>query len=362
RYRWTASGREPPESAFSGGSRPPLAPRISWDRVHNRLHGLPGSQQVALVNGGTIPDTGMFAAYTADGLRIGELDEEFVYERRVGEAFLLGTNAWRIERMGDDRVEGVRGEGAQAVLPFWRGEGPGRSHELGVAIGRFLRELQGRLDLPDTPQWLEEHYFLERHAARNLLFHVRRQLEGGGLPTDQRLVIEASRDQLGDWQVILLSPFGSRLHLALRLALEHRLNERLGYRPQCLHHDDGLLIRLTDCEEPILDILEGLTAENVETLILDDLAEGARFALRFRQNAARSLMLPRGKPGQRAPLWLQRLRGRDLLQVARRHPDFPVVVETFRECLHDHLDVPRLQELLRDISPGVIEVRPQRRE
>ena len=160
--------------------------------------------------------------------------------------------------------------------------------------------------------------------------------------------------------MILLSPFGSRLHLALRLALEARLRQRLGYRPQCLHHDDGILIRLTDTDEPVLDLFDGLTPENVEGLILDELADSALFALRFRQNAARALLLPRTKPGKRAPLWLQRLRGRDLLQVARRHPDFPIVVETFRECLHDHLDVPRLQELLADIAAGRIEVKTRR--
>jgi ATP-dependent Lhr-like helicase len=340
-----------------------LQARISWDRVHNQLHALPGSQQVALVNGGTIPDTGLFMAYTTTGVRIGELDEEFVYERRVGDAFLLGTNAWRVTRIDSDRVEVAPAEGAHAVLPFWRGEGAGRSHELGLAIGRFLRELRGRLDQQGVLGWLEEAYFLEPHSARNLLHHVRKQLDGGGkLPTDQNLAIEASREQLGDWQVILLSPFGSRLHLALRLALEHRLNDRLGYRPQCLHHDDGILVRLTESEEPILDLLQGLTPENVEDHVIAELAESALFALRFRQNAARSLMLPRSKPGQRAPLWLQRLRGRDLLQVARKHADFPVVVETFRECLHDHLDVPRLKQLLLDIQEGRIAIETSQRE
>jgi ATP-dependent Lhr-like helicase len=368
-----SGGCEPPGKADPGDSHPPLPrtrsnlealqPRISWDRVHNQLHALPGSQHLALVNGGTIPDTGQYAAYTPSGIRIGELDEEFVYERRIGDAFLLGTNTWQIMEIEADRVEVAPAEGAHAVLPFWRGEGTGRSHDLGLAIGRFLRELRERIDQAGTSLWLQENWFLEPNAARNLLHHVRRQLDGGGsLPTDRTLVVEASRDQLGDWQVILLSPFGSRMHLSLRLALEHRLQERLGYRPQCLHHDDGLMIRLTDSNEPILDLFDGLTAENVEAMILSELAESALFALRFRQNAARSLLLPRGKAGQRAPLWLQRLRGRDLLQVARRHPDFPVVVETYRECLHDHLDVPRLQQLLRDIQEKRIVVEARRRE
>ncbi len=340
-----------------------LQPRVSWDRVHDRLHALPGSQQLALVGGGTIPDTGQYAAYTTTGVRIGELDEEFVYERRVGDSFLLGTSAWQLVRIEADRVVVAAAQGEPAMAPFWRGENPGRSHDLGLAVGQFLREAAGRADAPDCLDWLQKEYFLDRNSAQDLRLHVMRQLAGAGaVPTDRTVLVEASRDQLGDWQVVLLSPFGSRLHLALRLALEARLSQRLGYRPQCLHHDDGLLVRLADCDEPVLDLLDGLGPENVESLILGELADSALFALRFRQNAARSLLLPRGKPGQRAPLWLQRLRGRDLLQVARHHPDFPVVVETFRECLHDHLDVPRLQDLLRDIRSGAVEVRAQRRD
>lgn len=346
---------------FRGDSK--TMARISWDRVHNQLHALPGSQQVALVNGGTIPDTGQFLAYTTTGVRIGELDEEFVYERRVGDAFVLGTNTWRVTRIDSDRVEVAPAEGAHAVLPFWRGEGAGRSAGLGLAIGRFLGELRDRIGASGCLQWLQDDYFLDPRSARNLLHHVRRQLDGGGaLPTDRTLAVEASRDQLGDWQVILLSPFGGRLHLTLRLALECRLHQRLGYRPQCLHHDDGILIRLTESEEPLFDLFHGLTPANVEAMILEELADSALFALRFRQNAARALMLPRSKTGQRAPLWLQRLRGKDLLQAARKQADFPVVVETFRECLHDHLDVPRLQQLLRDIQNGTIKVETKQRE
>jgi ATP-dependent Lhr-like helicase len=334
-----------------------LYPRISWDRIHNRLHALPGSRQLALVSGGVIPDTGQYAVYLGNGVRIGELDEEFVYERRVGDAFLLGTNAWRLENIEVDRVIVSPAEGAPALVPFWRGEQNGRSYTLGKALGEFLRELASRLEGPSCRDWLVRDYFLDPAAARNLLGYAGRQLlRTGCLPTDRTLVIEASRDLLGDWQVILLSPLGSKLHFALRLALEAQLSQRLGYKPQCLHHDDGILIRLADSDEPLLDLFEGLNADNCEPLLLDSLGDSALFALRFRQNAARALLLPRNSPGKRAPLWLQRLRGRDLLQVARRHPDFPIVVETFRECLHDHLDLPHLRQLLADIGAGRVQV------
>jgi ATP-dependent Lhr-like helicase len=243
------------------------------------------------------------------------------------------------------------------MVPFWKGENVGRSHGLGLALGAFLRELQERLDRSDCLQWLEQRYCLDRVGARNVQYYVQRQLlHSGCLPTDHTIYVEAFRDPLGDWQVILLSPFGQRLHLALRLAIEARLRERLGYRPQCLHHNDGILVRLTDTDEPVLDLLDGLRLENVEDLVLQELGDSALFALRFRQNAARALLLPRTAPCKRAPLWLQRLRGRDLLQAARRHQDFPIVIETFRECLRDHLDVPQLKALLGDISEGRVSI------
>jgi ATP-dependent Lhr-like helicase len=334
-----------------------LQPRISWDRVHERLLALPGSQQLALVSGGTIPDTGHYAVYTANGVRIGELDEEFIYERRVGDTFLLGTNPWRLERIEADRVIVRAAEAAPAMVPFWRGEQAGRSLDLGRAIGRFLAELVPRLEEPDCQAWLQRDYWLDAAAARNLRDYVRRQRDRTGLvPTDRRVVVEASRDQLGDWQVLLLCPLGQRIHLGVRLALEHRLQQRLGYRPQILHHDDGLLIRLTDSPEPVLDLFEGIAPESVRERIVDELADSALFALRFRHNAARALLLPRLAVGKRAPLWLQRLRGRDLLQVARRHADFPIVAETFRECLQEHLDLPHVEQFFTDVQSGTLEV------
>jgi ATP-dependent Lhr-like helicase len=315
------------------------------------------------VSGGVIADSGQYPVYLANGTRIGELDEEFIHERRVGESFLLGTNAWRLERIEVDRVFVAPAEGAPALVPFWHGEKTGRSYDLGVAIGAFLRELMGRLDADGCREWLEKDYFLDPAAARNLWGYVGRQIRNAGcIPSDRTLLVEASRDPLGDWQVILLSPLGNKLHYALRLVLETRLYQRLGYMPQCLHHDDGILIRLSDTDEPILDLFDGLTPDNVQSMLLDQLGDSALFALRFRQNAARALLLPRLSPGKRAPLWLQRLRGRDLLQVARQHPDFPIVAETFRECFEDHLDVPHLRQLLEDIGTGRVQVVTRRSE
>ena len=349
------SGRFPPE-AFRD-----LKARISWDRVHNRLHALPGSRSLALTSGGTIPDTGQFAAYVqGTELRIGELDEEFVYERRIGDVFQLGVHSWRIEQIESDRVFVSRADGAPAVMPFWRGESIGRSADFGVALGQFLREATEELkakSAQDVQAWFRQTCMLDEACARNLYFYLKRQIEAAGcLPTDQNILVEAFRDQLGDWHIAILSPLGSRFHLALRLAIEARWRKRHGYQPQCIHGDDGLLIKLVDMDEPPLDLLDDLDPESIEDLVLGELADSALFAIRFRHNAARTLMMPRAQPGKRAPLWLQRLRARSLLQICRQHPSFPVVIETYRECLRDHLDVDRLKNWLASYRQGSVHV------
>lgn len=354
---------------FPGEAFRDLKARISWDRIHNRLHALPGSQQLALINGGTIPDTGQFAAYIAGTqVRVGELDEEFVFERRIGDVFQLGSQAWRIEEIGTDRVIVSRAEGVARLMPFWRGERTARSPDLGQALGQFLRELEDRLVTAQGNEtrlltWLRDSCRLDARAARNLLAYVRRQIEEAGcLPTDHTLLIEACRDELGDWYVAILSPLGSRFHFALRLALEGRWRQRFGYQPQCLHLDDGLLLKVLDRDEPPLDLLEDLDPQQVQDLVLAELANSALFAIRFRQNAMRALLLPRLRPDRRAPLWLQRLKARNLLQVCRQHPQFPVVVETYRECLQDHLDVPRLRDVLSAIRQGRVRIVRRRAE
>jgi ATP-dependent Lhr-like helicase len=357
RYRFQPVSGEDAAPLPPGQALTALQPRISWDRIKQRLRALPGSKHLALVSGGTIPDTGQYGVYTANGVRIGELDEEFIYERRVGDTFLLGTTPWRLDRVDKDRVIVLPAEAAPAMVPFWRGEQVGRSLELGRAIGKLLDELTQRLDDPSCLEWLQRECHLDTAAAQNLREYVRRQRDRTKIvPTDRRVVIEASRDQLGDWRVLMLSPLGNRVHLGLRLAMEHRLRQRLGYSPQILHHNNGLLIRLASSAEPVLDVLEGITPENVRERIVEELADSALFALRFRQNAARALLLPRLAAGKRAPLWLQRLRGRDLLQVARRHADFPIVAETFRECLQDHLDLEEVEKFLANVRAGNIEI------
>ncbi len=352
------SGRFPLESFRD------LRARVSWDRVHNRLAALPGTAQIALVNGGTIPDTGQYPVYLGDdGPRLGELDEEFVLERRVGETFVLGTSTWRIDAIEPQRVVVGRAEGRSSLMPFWRGETSARSPELGAAVGALCREVAERLDDPTLPAVLTADYHLDPHAARVLRDFIARQARiAGAVPDDRTVLVESFRDPAGEIALAVLTPFGGKLHHALKLALLARLRERLGITAACLHDDEGLLFRLPDNDEPPLDLLDGLTAERAEASIREEIGESALFGLRFRQNAARALLMPRPDPSRRTPLWLQRLRAKDLLEVVRKHSDFPVVVETYRECLTDDLDLPRLRTFLDDIASGTIRVVSRRGE
>ena len=343
---------------FAAETTRDLRPRISWDRVHNTLHPLPGSSQLALSGGGTIPDTGQFPVYLGDGgPRLGELDEEFVFERRVGEAFILGTATWAITAIEPHRVLVAPAQGQPAVMPFWRGEAASRTAELGEAVGVLTREIAEHLADPNAADWLRERYKLDAQAARGLLSFVGRQVRAAGAaPDDRTVLVEASKDPAGETNLAVLTPFGGKLHLALKLALNARLRHRLGIEVSSLHADDGVLIRLPGSDEPPLDVFAGLTPELAESLIREELGESALFGLRFRQNASRALLMPRPDPGKRTPLWIQRLRAKDLLQVVRRVPDFPIVVETYRECLEDDLDLPRLRAFLTAIADGSIRV------
>jgi ATP-dependent Lhr-like helicase len=346
------SGRFPTETFRD------LRARVSWDRVHNRLHALPGSLRLAVTGGGTIPDTGQYPVYLGDdGPRLGELDEEFVLERRVGETFVLGTSTWRIESIEPHRVVVAAAEGQSAFMPFWRGEIAPRTAELGAAVGALCRELAARRDEPGVIDWLQSEYHLEPAAARSLRDFVARQVRiAGAVPDDRTALIETFRDPAGEMGLAVLTPLGGKFHHALKLALQARLRHRLGIAVSCLHGDDGILIRLPQNDDPPLDLFDGLTPESAEDLIREELADSALFGLRFRQNAGRALLMPRPDPAKRTPLWLQRLRAKDLLQVVRRFPDFPIVVETYRECLNDDLDLSRLRQFLGDVVSGAIRV------
>ena len=335
-----------------------LKPRISWDRVHNTLRPLPGTKQLAVVGGGTIPDTGQYPLYLGEGgPRLGELDEEFVLERRVGESFVLGSSTWRITAIEPQKVVVAPAEGRAALMPFWRGEAAGRTSELGSAVGVLCREVADRANDPTLIPWLVDRYRLDFESARSLAGLIGRQVrQAGAVPDDRTVLVETFKDPAGELGLAVLSPFGHKRHHALKLALGAVLRKRLGIEVAALHGDDGVLFRLPAMDDPPLDVFRGLTAEAAFDLIRGELADSALFGLRFRQNAGRALLMPRPDPSKRTPLWLQRLRAKDLLQAVKKFPDFPIVIETYRECLDEDLDLPGLRRFLDGIQSGAIRV------
>ena len=347
------AGRYPSED-FAG-----LRPRLVWDRVTGRLSGRPGSQRLAISNGGTIPDRGLFGVFLASGQpdrsgrhsrRVGELDEEMVYESRVGDVFVLGATSWRIEDITADQVLVTPAPGQPGRLPFWHGDAPGRPAELGAAMGAFCREL-GAMPEDQAVARLGDDG-LDQLAAVNLVSYLSEQRRATGyLPDDRTLVLERFRDELGDWRLVLHSPFGAQVHAPWALAIASRLRERYGGMDvQALHTDDGIVIRVPDADEPPPAGIAMLDPEEVEQLVTAELGASAMFASRFRECAARALLLPRRQPGRRTPLWQQRQRAAQLLAVASQYGTFPVVLETIRECLQDVFDVPGLVALMRDLA------------
>jgi ATP-dependent helicase Lhr and Lhr-like helicase len=324
-----------------------LRPRITWDRVRGMVRGREGAQRLAVTNAGTIPDRGLFGVHLVEGGgRVGELDEEMVYEARAGQTFLLGASTWRIEEITRDRVLVSPAPGIPGAVPFWKGEGVGRPYELGEAIGKAARELVG-LDDERARARLREDHALDDRAAENLLVYLREQEAAtGALPSDRTIVVERFRDEIGDWRLCVLTPFGGRVHAPWALALAARLRESLGLEVNSIWSDDGIALHLPDAESPppLDDVL--IAPEELEELVIAEVGGTALFGARFRENAARALLIPRRRPGQRTPLWQQRLKAQGLLQVARRYADFPVVLETYRECLQDVFDLPALKSLL----------------
>lgn len=334
-----------------------LKGRVNWDRESDILEGRPGSKMMTLVNAGTIPDRGLYAVYAGqDGPRLGELDEEMVHEMRPGQNFMLGASTWRCQEITRDRVIVSPAPGEPGQMPFWRGEGPGRPIELGRAIGAYLRQLDSKTS-EACQEWLEENTPLDEFARLNLSNFLSEQKRyTDRLPTDRSIVIERFRDELGDWRVCILSPFGSRVHAPWALAIESQLGEKAGFEIQTLYTDDGIVLRMAESEEPPDSTLLLPRPEDVEDLVIQQLGSSAVFASNFRENAARALLLPRRRPGKRTPLWAQRLKAQNLLAVARNFPNFPIILETYRSCLQDIFDVPSLRTLLQQIERREVRV------
>ncbi|MFF0220324.1 ATP-dependent helicase [Streptomyces vinaceus] len=378
-----------PESAFTAvldmlaGRYPSdafaeLRPRVVWDRVAGTVTGRPGAQRLAVTSGGTIPDRGLFGVFLAGadpkkgGGRVGELDEEMVYESRVGDVFTLGTTSWRIEDITRDRVLVSPAPGVPGRLPFWKGDQLGRPLELGRAVGAFLRELGGLAEEDARLRLVAAG--LDAWAAENVLAYLAEQREAcGHVPDDRTIVVERFRDELGDWRVVVHSPFGAQVHAPWALALGARLGEKYGMDAQVMHADDGIVLRLPDADLLSMDLLDHDPAASrafefddeqaplgaadvafdqgeINRIVTEQVGGSALFASRFRECAARALLLPRRSPGKRTPLWQQRQRASQLLQVASEFGSFPIVLEAVRECLQDVFDVPGLTELMGDIE------------
>ncbi|WP_230007944.1 ATP-dependent helicase, partial [Microbacterium sp. Bi128] len=330
-----------------------LRPRLVWDRDAGTLTGRPGAQRVAVTSGGTIPDRGLFGVFVAgesQNARVGELDEEMVYESRVNDVFTLGTTSWRIVEITHDRVNVVPAFGQPGKLPFWHGDGIGRPAELGEALGKFSRDLAGA-ERGKAEERLRESG-LDDNAITNLLAYLAEQREATGtLPTDRTLTVERSRDEVGDWRIILHSPYGMQVHSPWALAVNARIRERLGVEGAAVASDDGIIARVPDAaaEPPGADLFV-FEPDELEQIVTDEVGGSALFASRFRECAARALLLPRLNPNRRSPLWQQRQRSAQLLEVARRHPSFPIILETLREVLQDVYDLPALLRVARQIG------------
>ncbi len=323
-----------------------LRPRLNWDRATGMLGGRSQAQRLAVTSGGTIPDRGLFGVFLAGekAPHVGELDEEMVYESRVGDVFLLGASSWRIEDITHDRVIVSPAPGQPGKMPFWHGDAPGREVELGRAIGRFVREVGGD---PDGARGRLSAAGLDELAVENLARYLEEQTAATGvLPDDRTLLVERFRDELGDWRLCVHSFFGARVHAPWSQAIQARLRERLGVEVQAMYSDDGIVLRVPDGD--VLPSIDALLFEPdaVEDLVVAEVGRSALFASRFRECAARALLLPRRRPGGRTPLWQQRQRSAHLLQVATKHPSFPIVLETYRECLQDVFDLPALTDLM----------------
>jgi ATP-dependent Lhr-like helicase len=331
-----------------------LRPRLTWDRLQNRLSAREGAKRVAVINGGTIPDRGLYGVFLlgerGPGARVGELDEEMVFESRVGETFLLGASSWRIEQITHDRVLVSPAPGEPGKMPFWKAEAAGRPLELGRYIGEMVRNLR-QMPAPGAVDRLVRHHDLDRQAAENLLRYLfDQQAAAGVVPDDRTILIERCRDELGDWRICVLTPFGGRIHAPWAMAVVERTKAQTGLDVETMWTDDGFVVRFPETEEPPDPGLMIPSSEEVESLVLRQLGGTALFAAKFREAAGRALLLPKRRPGGRSPLWQQRKRAADLLAVAARFGSFPILLEAYRECLRDVFDIPSLVATLRRIE------------
>ena len=333
-----------------------LRPRISWDKVHNVLSALPGSSHLAITNAGTIPNRGYFGVYLEDlKTKVGEVDEEFIYESRAGDTFILGSNVWKMLDIDANKIVVAPAPGQPARMPFWRGEGIGRSYELGVRVGAFLEKIAAAgAKIHDQ---LQVDYPIDSHAARNIIdYVVQQKATTGVVPSHRTLVVEGFRDEIGDPRIVVHSCLGRGVNGLLGLVLSRQLRERLGTDVQMLYDDDGILFRCSDVERLPLDLFSGLTAAKAQEVVLDELLMSPLFSAMFRQNAERALLLPKARIGKRTPLWLQRLRSGDLLGIARKYDDFPIVIETIRDCLNEALDFEHFKELMSKVESQEVAV------
>jgi len=358
------SGEYPSEAFYE------LRARVVWDRESDAITALPFARLLAIRNGGTIPDRGTFHVYLTDEkTKIGELDEEFVFETRPGDVFLLGSNVWRVTKISEDRVTVAPAAGQTPRMPFWRGEYPWRPMELGKTVGAFRRELTARVrEAMETAEdskaldavcgWVEEQCSTDGNTARNIVTHVRKELEQlGAISSDATIVVESFDGAVGEPRVVVHSPFGGRVNGPWGLAIADILEERMGVKPEMMANNDGILFRFVrGGESPdVADVIKAMAPEDAVERILQTLPRSAVFGAQFRQDAARALMLP-AKKGGRTPFWLQRLKAKDLLAVARRFPDFPIITETYRDCLRDVMDLEGLKDVLGRIQKNEVAV------
>ncbi len=350
-----------------------LRARIMWDKLHNTLSALPGSSKLAITNAGTIPDRGYFGVYLEDRkTKVGEVDEEFIYESRAGDTFILGSNVWRMMDIDANKVVVSPAPGQPARMPFWKGESIGRTYELSIKVGEFLENLSSQSHADKSQHRIQkdsdirrndhahfslENFPIDHHSARNIVAYISEQKEATQIvPSHNTIVVEGFRDEIGDPRIVVHSLYGRSINGLLGVVLHHELQRRLGIEVQMLYNDNGILFRCSDVERLPLDIISSLSLQSAQQILIEKIPSSPLFGALFRQNAERAMLLPKGLPGKRRPFFLQRMKAADLLQIVKQYGDFPIVIETMRECLNDVLDLEHFKEIFAKLENGDIRV------